>query len=79
MLESRRSYGWGSTSTLSKTSLQKWQVCYKTLDGEFGIVGYVPLFTDYKAAEAFGEKFKAEHSYVVKIIIRHPSKCVSNY
>ena len=79
MLESRRSYGYGGTSTLPKQSLNKWEVCYRCDDGGFGIIGYVPLFTSYEDAVAFGEKFKSERSYVTEIIIRHPSKIFSNY
>jgi len=79
MLESRKSYGYGGSSTISKSAQHKWEVSYRCSDGGFGTVGYVPLFDKYEDAESFGEKFKTENSWVTEIIIRNPSKIFSNY
>lgn len=79
MLESRKSYGYGGTSTISKESLNKWEVSYRCDDGGFGTIGYVPFFAKYEDAISFGEKFKSEHPWVTEIIIRHPSRIFSNY
>lgn len=84
-MESRNTYGWGgmhgqgNVGIRSKEELKKWQIAYKTKDGSFGIIGWVCLFSDRKKAEEYGEQFKAEHGYVEKIIIQHPSKYYSNY
>lgn len=80
-LESRNAYGWSGQSTgyRSKKEQAKWQVAYRTTDGGFGICGWVCLFDRKEDAVAFGEKFKAEKSYVAEIIVQHPSKCYSAY
>lgn len=80
-LESRNAYGWSGNSTGYRSAKEqaKWQVGYRTKDGGFGIVGYVCPFSRKEDAEAFGEKYKAEHDYVTEIIIQHPSKCYSAY
>ena len=72
-------HGIGMYAKRSAADLKKWQVAYRCKDGGFGIVGYVCLFKTRKEAEEFGEKFKAEHSYVSEIIIQHPSKIYSTY
>ena len=69
----------GYTKHRPKADLKKWQVAYRTDDGGFGIVGYVPLFDRKKDAERFAKQYKAEHSYVTEIIIQHPSKMYSSY
>ena len=67
------------TITRPKSDLKKWQVAYRCKDGGFGIVGWVALFDRKADAKAFGEKFKAEHSYVAEFILQHPSQRISAY
>lgn len=72
-------HGIGMTAYRTKTELRKWQVAYRTKDGGFGIIGWLPLFRTKKEAQEIGEKFKAENPYVTEILIRHPSKMYSAY
>ena len=78
MLESRNSYGWGGTSSLSSDQVEKWQVAYRSEYGNYGEIGY-KLFDTYEQAEAFAAEFKAKTSWVKDTIIKHPSKIFSNY
>lgn len=77
MLESRRSYGYYQDDIPHDTS--KWQVSYRTTDGYYGTVGYVPLFKSQQKAAAFGEKFKYQNSWCKEIIIEHPAAFSSGY
>ena len=78
-MESRKSYGWSIASGVnSKETIAKHQVGYRTDDGGYGEIGW-RLFDTYEAAAEFGQQFKEEKSYVTEIIIKHPSKCYSNY
>ena len=80
MLESRRSYGYGGSRSgvNSKDTLKKYQVCYRSIYGSFGEIGY-KLFDTKDEALEWGEKFKQETGYVSEIIVRHPSAIYSNY
>ena len=77
MLESRRSYGWGGTGALSPENCAKWIVGYRSEYGGYGEVG--ELFATKEEAIAFGEQYKAQHSWVTEIIVKHPSKIYSTY
>ncbi len=80
MLESRASYGWSrKPGVRSKEDCEKWEVCYRSDDGSFGILGYLGLFTDKDKAQAKADEFKAKTSWCTEAWIRHPSKCYSNY
>ena len=80
MLESRSTYGWGSSSTKtnSKETQKKFMVAYRTNDGSYGEIGY-QLFDTEDQAVTFGEKFQKENIWATKIIIKHPSAIYSNY
>ena len=79
MLESRRSYGYRATSgKTDKETLKKYQVFYRSEYGGFGEIGYI-LFNTEEEARTWGEEYKQSHSYVVEIIVRHPSPIYSNY
>ena len=79
MLESRRSYGWGSSvGKTEKASLKKWQVFYRTKSGGFGEIGY-KLFNTKEQAIAFGEELKRKDDYITEIIVRRPCSTYSNY
>lgn len=79
MLDKRQAYGWGESSVgiLSADKTQKWQVFYRCHDGGFGETSY--LHNTYDEAVAYGDRYKAEHSWVKEIIIRHPSRCYSAF
>ena len=72
-------HGIGMTGYRKESEMKKYQVCYRCDDGGFGIVGYLPLFNTKEEADRYGEQFKAEHSYVKEIIVRHPPKLYSTY
>lgn len=80
MLETRNTYGYGRSSSRAtdKDTLKKYQVCYRSIYGGFGEIGY-KLFDTKDEALAWGEKFKNESGYVSEIIIRHPNAIYSNY
>lgn len=78
MLESRKSYGYGNSGVTSKDTLKKYQVCYRSIYGSFGEIGY-KLFDTEEEALAWGENFKQETGYVSEIIVRHPRAIYSNY
>ena len=79
MLETRKTYGWGGTSTgvLSKEQQQKWELCYHSEYGGFGIIGEL-YATEAEALNA-GKEFKENHSWVTDFWARHPSKIYSTY
>ena len=80
MLESRSNYGYAKgTGILSTKEQEKYEVCYRSDDGGFGILGYLGLFTDKAQAQAKADEFKATHSYCKEAWVRHPSKIYSRY
>lgn len=80
MLESRSCYGYAKGSGVrSKAELEKYEVCYRSDDGGFGILGYLGLFTDKEKAQAKADEFKATHSYCVEAWVRYPAKIYSRY
>jgi len=76
MLESRKNYGYGNTI---KNDTEKWMVAYKTKDGNYGEVGYLGSFKNELDARKEGEQYKAKHSWVKEIIIKHPNSFSSGY
>lgn len=80
MLESRSCYGYAKGSGVrSNAELEKWEVCYRSDDGGFGILGYLGLFTDKAKAQAKADEFKAKTSWCKEAWVRHPSKIYSRY
>lgn len=80
MLEARANYGYAKgTGKMSEKDLQKWEIAYRCKDGDFGIVGWLPLFSNYADAQKVGEKIMKEKTWIKEIIIQHPSRYYSNY
>lgn len=72
-------HGIGMTGYRTASEMEKWQVCYRTKDGGFGIIGWIPLLDNKAEADRIGRKFMEENAYVSEIIVRHPPKLYSTY
>lgn len=72
-------HGIGMTGHRTKAEQAKWQVGYHDKWGGCGHVGWVALFDHKEDALAFGEKLKAEKSYITDVFVFHPSAIYSAY
>ena len=57
---------------------KKWQVCFRTVDGSFGIIGFI-LFDTKDAAMIWGADYMKKNPWVKTITVQHPAPFYSDY
>lgn len=80
MSESRNSYGYSTTNLITPDKdMQKWMIAYRTKDGGYGEIGFLPLFKTENEAMKKALELQKDREYMSEIIIKHPAKMYSGY